>query len=316
MRLYAKISAQGESVFVTHPQTRTASGKNAFNYDELVSERTVYYRARYYDPSIGRFISRDPAGMPDGVNRYAYVGNDPVNYTDPSGLALETAWDAFNVGLGAVSLVNNVRQGNWGWAAVDTVGLVYDSVATAVPFLPAGASAGLKAYRAGNSVVNSTQVGLDVAKVANVANQAARTANTAGNAAQAGKAIHTQINTAIKTGDVSLSKSATQNFWGANGATGKMPDLSWKNAPGVWADLTTPGQWGKHVSTYGNGFGEGIPLLYQRGSGLVDTTQLRTFMGGALTGGQMLFDSNSYFSNIQGTGGSGNQTLFGASPRN
>ena len=46
----------------------------------------IYYRARYYDPSIGRFISRDPAGMPDGINRYAYVGNDPVNLVDPSGL--------------------------------------------------------------------------------------------------------------------------------------------------------------------------------------------------------------------------------------
>ena len=33
----------------------------------------MYYRARYYDPTIGKFISRDPAGMPDGPNRYAYV---------------------------------------------------------------------------------------------------------------------------------------------------------------------------------------------------------------------------------------------------
>ncbi|WP_298609873.1 RHS repeat-associated core domain-containing protein [uncultured Thiobacillus sp.] len=45
----------------------------------------IYYRARYYDPVLGRFISRDPAGMPDGVNRYAYVNNNPVNFTDPSG---------------------------------------------------------------------------------------------------------------------------------------------------------------------------------------------------------------------------------------
>jgi len=45
----------------------------------------IYYRARYYDPTVGRFISRDPAGMPDGVNRYAYTGNDPVDFMDPSG---------------------------------------------------------------------------------------------------------------------------------------------------------------------------------------------------------------------------------------
>ncbi len=46
----------------------------------------IYYRARYYDPTIGRFISRDPAGMPNGVNRYAYVNNNPINLTDPTGL--------------------------------------------------------------------------------------------------------------------------------------------------------------------------------------------------------------------------------------
>ena len=46
----------------------------------------IYYRARYYDPTLGRFISRDPAGMPNGVNRYAYVNNNPVNLTDPTGL--------------------------------------------------------------------------------------------------------------------------------------------------------------------------------------------------------------------------------------
>jgi RHS repeat-associated protein len=46
-----------------------------------------YYRARYYDPRIGRFISEDPMGYGAGdVNFYAYVGNNPVNGNDPSGL--------------------------------------------------------------------------------------------------------------------------------------------------------------------------------------------------------------------------------------
>ena len=45
------------------------------------------YRARYYDPSIGRFISEDPIGFAgSGTNFYAYVKNDPINLTDPLGL--------------------------------------------------------------------------------------------------------------------------------------------------------------------------------------------------------------------------------------
>nr|WP_255609647.1 RHS repeat domain-containing protein [Methylosinus sp. Sm6] len=45
-----------------------------------------YYRARYYDPAIGRFISEDPLGFDAGdVDFYAYVGNNPVNANDPAG---------------------------------------------------------------------------------------------------------------------------------------------------------------------------------------------------------------------------------------
>ena len=47
-----------------------------------------YYKARFYDPQIGRFMTPDPAGMVDGPNLYAYVLNDPINFTDPSGLFL------------------------------------------------------------------------------------------------------------------------------------------------------------------------------------------------------------------------------------
>jgi RHS repeat-associated protein len=46
-----------------------------------------YYRARYYDSAVGRFISEDPLGFAAGdSNIYRYVGNSPVNATDPSGL--------------------------------------------------------------------------------------------------------------------------------------------------------------------------------------------------------------------------------------
>lgn len=69
--------------------------------------------------------------------------------------------------------------------------------------------------------------------------------------------------------------------------TGKQADLTWGGAPGVWADLTTVGQWESHVTKYGNQFGEGIPLLYERGVGLVNSAQLRSGAGLGLTGGQI-----------------------------
>jgi RHS repeat-associated protein len=51
-----------------------------------------YYRARYYDPALGRFINQDPIGFDGGdTNLYRYVGNDPVNKTDPTGQAAATA---------------------------------------------------------------------------------------------------------------------------------------------------------------------------------------------------------------------------------
>ena len=45
----------------------------------------LYMRARYYIPSLGRFISKDPIGFIDGLNLYTYTGNNPINSIDPIG---------------------------------------------------------------------------------------------------------------------------------------------------------------------------------------------------------------------------------------
>ena len=45
-----------------------------------------YYKARMYSPTLGRFMQSDPIGYDAGMNIYNYVGSDPVNFTDPSGL--------------------------------------------------------------------------------------------------------------------------------------------------------------------------------------------------------------------------------------
>ncbi|MBI1811848.1 MAG: RHS repeat-associated core domain-containing protein [Nitrospirae bacterium] len=69
-------------------QTGTLIQPYNFTGREYDSEIGMYYyRGRYYYPSRGRFISKDPIGFGGGdVNLYRYVGNNPVNFTDPFGL--------------------------------------------------------------------------------------------------------------------------------------------------------------------------------------------------------------------------------------
>jgi RHS repeat-associated protein len=62
---------------------------NTFQYTGREDDETglYYYRARYYSPELQRFVSEDPIGLDSGdVNFYSYVGNNPVNFTDPRGL--------------------------------------------------------------------------------------------------------------------------------------------------------------------------------------------------------------------------------------
>ncbi len=69
-------------------QTRTGeNSSNTFGYTgrQRMDSGLMYNRARYYDPSLQRFISEDPIGFAGGTNLYAYAANSPTNYTDPSG---------------------------------------------------------------------------------------------------------------------------------------------------------------------------------------------------------------------------------------
>ncbi len=76
---------------LTYDAFGNGSGSKETRYDYTGRERDsvtglMFYRARWYDPQLGRFISEDPVGLAGGINQFAYVGNSPQNATDPSGL--------------------------------------------------------------------------------------------------------------------------------------------------------------------------------------------------------------------------------------
>lgn len=74
--------------------TSGASSANPFQYTgrEADASELLYLRARYYSPTLQRFISEDPIGFAGGdPNLYAYVGNSPTIYVDPTGEFLQLA---------------------------------------------------------------------------------------------------------------------------------------------------------------------------------------------------------------------------------
>jgi len=67
----------------------TWDGMDALGWKGLQPETgtgLIYMRARWYDPTLGRFISEDPAGLAGGINPYTFAGDDPINNSDPTGL--------------------------------------------------------------------------------------------------------------------------------------------------------------------------------------------------------------------------------------
>jgi RHS repeat-associated protein len=141
------------------------------------------YRARFYDPTLGRFLQPDPIvpepGNPQALNRYAYVYNNPLRYTDPTGHCPWCIAIGFGVLIGAgvsygVQVAANISQNGLtvqafthvNWAAVGAgavagaVGVATFGVGTAVlgtslaGMMAAGAASGAVAGQAAIATEN------------------------------------------------------------------------------------------------------------------------------------------------------------------
>jgi RHS repeat-associated protein len=72
----------------------SASTRYTYTGRELDADTgLMYYRARWYDPQVGRFLSEDPIGFGGGTNFYNYVDNNPISFADPSGLCSDKTPD-------------------------------------------------------------------------------------------------------------------------------------------------------------------------------------------------------------------------------
>ncbi len=121
----------GDRIRVEDPaNTHGFTGK--FHEEDL---GLTYFGARWYDPVAGRFMGVDPVEYREGdvhsFNRYAYANNNPYRFVDPDGRAAETVLDVVSFGLSLHAFRNEP-------SLLNGLGLAYDGVAMAVPFLPAG----------------------------------------------------------------------------------------------------------------------------------------------------------------------------------
>jgi len=99
---------------------------NAYQFTarEFDSETGLYYyRARYYDPAVGRFLSEDPFGFSSGVNYYPYAANNPTDDTDPLGLCSLTQnmkdclQKIFGESVDGVVIQEHVKPASYQWEA-------------------------------------------------------------------------------------------------------------------------------------------------------------------------------------------------------
>ncbi|WP_140986891.1 RHS repeat domain-containing protein [Asticcacaulis tiandongensis] len=87
-----KYGPYGEPKNAANVESWTGASKFRYTGQTIMPEAELYYyKARVYDPNLGRFLQTDPIGSKDDLNLYAYVAGDPINGKDPTGTDCVTA---------------------------------------------------------------------------------------------------------------------------------------------------------------------------------------------------------------------------------
>ena len=137
----------------TRSTTGTIDTDKLFTGQRLDETGLYYYGARYYDATIGRFISADSVSPdifnPQTFNRYSYTINNPLRYNDPTGQWFETAID---IGSLIFSINEFVREPSWENFAY----VVADVATTILPFACAGGTIA-RGIRHGDDVVDTVK---------------------------------------------------------------------------------------------------------------------------------------------------------------
>jgi RHS repeat-associated protein len=138
---------------------RTGNTVQPFSYTGREDDGTgLYnYRARYYEPSIGRFTQQDPIGLKGGdSNIYRYVGNNSTNLVDPLGLFFtpDTVLDVTFVGIDVYNIVSNNIIGNENNLGENLASLGGDLLGAAIPGLT-GVGAGIKIIKNSDNILKA-----------------------------------------------------------------------------------------------------------------------------------------------------------------
>lgn len=218
----------------------------------------VYLRDRWYDASTGTFLTPDRYGARDSSNLYAGFALDPVNNSDPTGEYVESLWDAASLGLGLYQ-ISQWDENTSIWAkALDVVGVGVDAAALALPLVPGGIGAALKAYRAGDALHDAHALGRSID----------RTLDTAQGIDQSLNTIQASINIAddVRNGNVG---------WGTG--------LNALQAVIGWRSMSTRG-----IGGYRLDFSGGHATASMNGLGGVRITRVSRDVAGVATGGENL----------------------------